>query len=182
MNTSSKPFIIRHIQENYLVSSDSTSFNAIIEKRIQFVQGANTFIAVMLSYDSIQHGFQFFQYYDKCLSYAYMIGALLIGNIFWILCSIFGFYSIDAKNSQKIHRILVYGYMAYQMNQFNFYPESEKVISDIVCESLNQTGLIIIQITIESVVLLIMIYFSHSIRHYIRLWEFNENSKNWGGV
>ncbi|CAD8051382.1 unnamed protein product [Paramecium sonneborni] len=118
MNTSQKPFIIRHIQENYIVPPDSSSFNAIVEKRIQFVQGANTFIAVMLSYDSIQHGFQFFQYYDKCLSYAYMIGALLIGNIFWILCSIFGFYSIDAKNSQKIHRDIFGHYCGFYSQEF----------------------------------------------------------------
>ncbi|CAD8159282.1 unnamed protein product [Paramecium octaurelia] len=38
------------------------------------------------------------------------------------------------------------------------------------------------QITIESVVLLIMIYFSRSIRYYIKQWEVNEKSKNWAGI
>ncbi|KAM3144731.1 hypothetical protein pb186bvf_003040 [Paramecium bursaria] len=191
-----RPFILRQVKDSYYVNPDSTAFNALVERRIQFVQGANTFLAVrvfeltqvMLTYDGIQHIIQAIHYFDICREYAYMIIGLLGGNAFWILCSIFGFLSIDGKNSQKINRyyillllvlfsrFVLYGTLGYFMNQFQngIFDGTNKY-----CGNLDQQGLVFIQIAIESTVLVVMIIFLRSIREYVRIWEESDKMKNW---
>lgn len=92
-----KPFIIRG---NPLISPESDVYNETQEMRIQILQAANGYLAINMFYEGLKLLWEYFHWESECPDFAYLSIGFLILDVFWAITSIYGFRSINSKNSR----------------------------------------------------------------------------------
>ena len=62
-------------------------------------------LKMMLVYEIFRYLYYYYHYLGICSDYSYLVAGLIVGDILWIMCSLYGFISIDSRNIKKMHEL-----------------------------------------------------------------------------
>ena len=95
--SNNKPFIVYPSKKQTLLPDNYIKFSETMESYVRFVQAANSFIIVFLSfvikifllYESAKQLYLHFAFQNVCSDYANMLLAVMIDNLIWVMVAVF---------------------------------------------------------------------------------------------
>eukprot|EP01017_Pseudomicrothorax_dubius_P033851 TRINITY_DN4581_c0_g1_i3.p1 TRINITY_DN4581_c0_g1~~TRINITY_DN4581_c0_g1_i3.p1 ORF type:complete len:190 (+),score=30.58 TRINITY_DN4581_c0_g1_i3:77-646(+) len=103
-----RPFIIRRGVPKTLIPEESKVFDETVERNVRFIQGANAFIILGLSYESLKLLYLHYAYRSECEDFSYLILAIIFNNILWIVWSFYAIKAIDSRSSETVGKYFLY--------------------------------------------------------------------------
>eukprot|EP01017_Pseudomicrothorax_dubius_P033853 TRINITY_DN4581_c0_g1_i8.p1 TRINITY_DN4581_c0_g1~~TRINITY_DN4581_c0_g1_i8.p1 ORF type:complete len:134 (+),score=5.26 TRINITY_DN4581_c0_g1_i8:77-478(+) len=101
-----RPFIIRRGVPKTLIPEESKVFDETVERNVRFIQGANAFIILGLSYESLKLLYLHYAYRSECEDFSYLILAIIFNNILWIFRDGWQILFVHCHNNTSTHRHL----------------------------------------------------------------------------